>query len=115
VRLDLTVTAELAAEGVVRDIVREVNGLRRDQGLDVSDRIRLVVDTHHHADVAAALRTHRDLLAGETLAVELVVLPEAGAPAHGGGHGPVEGHRVELPDGRAITVAIHVVADPGGR
>ena len=38
-----TVTAELAAEGLARDVVRAVQQARRDAGLDVSDRISLTV------------------------------------------------------------------------
>ncbi|MGE3835360.1 MAG: isoleucine--tRNA ligase [Acidimicrobiia bacterium] len=104
VRLDLAVTPELEAEGLVRDLVRLVNQLRRDRGLDVSDRIRLVLDPHHHADVTAAAGVHRDLLAAETLAAEVVVVE----------HGLADGHRLELPDGRAITAALHVVAGGAG-
>jgi isoleucyl-tRNA synthetase len=114
VRLDLVVTAELEAEGLVRDLVRLVNQLRRDQGLDVSDRIRLVLDPHHPA-IDGAVRAHRDLLAAETLAVDVVVVDPAPGDGHrpSAAHGPVDGHRLELADGRALTVSLQVVApDP---
>ncbi len=41
VALDTTVTPELYAEGVTRDLVRMIQQARRDAGLDVTDRISL--------------------------------------------------------------------------
>ena len=67
--LDTAVTPDLAAEGLARDLVRAVQQARRDAGLDVSDRIALVIGG---ADgVLAAARTHEALIAGETLATEV--------------------------------------------
>ena len=43
IALDTRVTPELAAEGAARDVVRVVQQARRDAGLSVSDRIRLVI------------------------------------------------------------------------
>ena len=69
--LDTEVTPELAAEGLARDVVRAVQQARRDAGLDVSDRIVLVLGGD--ADVRAALEQHRDLVAREVLASSLEV------------------------------------------
>ncbi|TSE01227.1 isoleucine--tRNA ligase [Skermania sp. ID1734] len=67
--LNSEVTAELEAEGWARDLIRELQEARKSAGLDVSDRIRLVLDvTDEHRDWA---RTHQDLIAGEVLATEL--------------------------------------------
>ena len=77
--LDTEVTPELAAEGVARDLVRVVQQARRDAGLDVSDRIRLVVESGDD-EVRGAVEAHRDLVAGETLAAELV-FGEVSGPA----------------------------------
>ncbi|MBB4682816.1 isoleucine--tRNA ligase [Amycolatopsis jiangsuensis] len=64
--LDTEVTADLADEGVARDLVRVVQQARRDAGLDVADRITLVADAP--AGVAAAARKHEQFIAAETLA-----------------------------------------------
>ena len=64
--LDTVVTAELAAEGVARDLIRTVQQARRDAGLEVSDRITLTVTGPD--DVLAAARAHEALVAAETLA-----------------------------------------------
>jgi isoleucyl-tRNA synthetase len=60
------VTPELAAEGVARDLVRQVQQARRDAGLEVSDRIALTVAGSDA--VQAAARTHEQLITSETLA-----------------------------------------------
>jgi isoleucyl-tRNA synthetase len=111
VRLDLDVTPELEAEGMARDVIRGVNELRRTLGFDVSDRIRLLVEPHH-AEIETALRTHRELLATETLATDLVILEHAPATGHHptSVHGLAEGHRLELADGRSLTVSLHALA-----
>lgn len=67
--LDTEVTAELAQEGLARDLVRVVQQARRDAGLEVSDRISLTVDAAE--EVVTAARTHEEFLAGETLATEV--------------------------------------------
>jgi isoleucyl-tRNA synthetase len=93
--LDVDVTPELEAEGLARDTIRIVQDTRKAEDLDVADRIVLTIDPHGHDDVRAAIETHRDVITRETLAVELVL---ADALA--------DGHRGELPDGRALRVAV---------
>jgi len=73
VALDTRVTAELAAEGAARDVVRIVQQARRDAGLSVSDRIRLTLGAD--GAVAEAVRAHAGFLAAETLAEQLDVRP----------------------------------------
>ncbi|MFC7545422.1 isoleucine--tRNA ligase [Plantactinospora sp. GCM10030261] len=64
--LDTTVTADLAAEGLARDVVRVVQQARREAGLDVSDRIRMTLAGS--AEVRAAVEAHREFVAREVLA-----------------------------------------------
>ena len=68
--LDTTVTPELEAEGLAREVVKVVQGLRRDAGLDVSDRIHLTWDTASDG-LAAAIERHADWIAGEVLAASV--------------------------------------------
>src|SRR5213075_345794 len=68
--LDTTVTPELAAEGVARDLIRCIQQARRDANLDVSDRIRLTIDASDA--VADAARVHEKLVRSETLATDVV-------------------------------------------
>jgi len=71
VALDVIVTPELAAEGLAREIVARLQGLRRDADLAVSDRIILAWQSDS-ADLVAALERHQQLIADEVLAVEIV-------------------------------------------
>ena len=67
--LDTATTPELEAEGLARDVVRAVQEARKAAGLAVGDRIRLGL-TLDGVGADAAGR-HRELIARETLAVEL--------------------------------------------
>jgi isoleucyl-tRNA synthetase len=75
IALDTAVTPQLEAEGTARDVIRVIQQARRDAGLDVSDRITLVVGAD--GAVADAVRAHTAFIAGETLATELTVVPAA--------------------------------------
>ena len=67
--LDGKVDAELAAEGLARDVVRAVQQARKDANFDVSDRIALTLTAAE--DVLAAVETHAELVKSETLTLEL--------------------------------------------
>ncbi len=71
VLLDTQTTPELEAEGLARDAIRVVQEARKNADLDVSDRIVLALNVT--PDDAAALQTHAELIAGETLAVGFAV------------------------------------------
>ena len=75
--LDTTVTPELAAEGLARDVVRAVQQARRDAGLDVSDRIHLRLSGD--ASVRAAIQAHANLIKAETLATTLELMDHSAA------------------------------------
>jgi isoleucyl-tRNA synthetase len=65
VALDTSLDDELLLEGRLLDRIHEVNVLRRDSGLEVTDRIRLWLPD------ADLLERYRDRIAAETLAVSV--------------------------------------------
>ena len=67
VGLDTEVTEELAQEGDVRDLVRGIQNLRKESGLEVTDRIRLSL--YGSDRLKAAYEAFTDYIAQETLAV----------------------------------------------
>jgi isoleucyl-tRNA synthetase len=87
--LDGAVTPELEAEGWAKDRIRELQELRKSSGLDVSDRISVVMAVpQQRADWAQA---HRDLIAREILATSF----EFGDPSDG----------TEIGDGVRVAIA----------
>ena len=66
VLLDTTVSPRQESEGLARDAIRWIQQQRKASGLQVSDRIDLVLGVD--ADARQALETHRDLVCHETLA-----------------------------------------------
>ena len=95
--LDTVVTPELGAEGTARDVVRVVQQARRDAGLDVSDRIALVLDGPE--PVLAAVRAHEAFVAGEVLAPSVAYAP-VDAPTLAGA--------VAAPDGTPARITVLV-------
>jgi isoleucyl-tRNA synthetase len=69
VAVDTAVTPELAQEGYARDLVRTLNTMRRDAGLDISDRIKVAYLAE--GEVAEALVNFGDYIQQETLATRL--------------------------------------------
>ncbi len=70
VELDTDITPELQREGLMRELVRQVQSARKAAGLNVDDRIMLsVVSTER--DVLHTLETYGETLKSETLAVDL--------------------------------------------
>jgi isoleucyl-tRNA synthetase len=65
--VDLRLTPELEREGQAREIVRHLQELRREAGLDVSDRIRVGWE----GAASEVFAEHGDYIAGEVLALEL--------------------------------------------
>jgi isoleucyl-tRNA synthetase len=66
VGLNTEITRSLRLEGVARDIIRSIQNLRKESGLDVTDRIQLYITGDKTA--AEALAVHSDYIARETLA-----------------------------------------------
>jgi len=69
VALDPTITEELRQEGIVRDLIRGVQNLRKESGLEVTDRIVLTIDGDD--DAIAAAKRFEEYLCGETLTEKL--------------------------------------------
>jgi isoleucyl-tRNA synthetase len=74
VAVDTELTPALVQEGYARDVVRQVNNMRKDAGLEISDRIELSYQGAN-GNVAAAMSNFADYVQQETLTVNLQVGP----------------------------------------
>ncbi len=68
--LDTTITPELEAEGIARDVVRMIQQARKDAQLNVSDKIKLYLGAD--TKTAAAITAHGSYIMEQTLASELL-------------------------------------------
>ena len=73
VALDPTITPELLAEGLARDMIRGIQNLRKDSGFEVTDRISVIVDGPD--EIREAATTHYAHICGEILADSIQWLP----------------------------------------
>ncbi|MBK6341763.1 MAG: isoleucine--tRNA ligase [Flavobacteriales bacterium] len=94
VALDITLTDELIQEGIARELVSRIQGLRKESGFEVTDRVLLHIHAGGDERVARAVRNHAAYILSETLAVtpeDQVLVPAL--PAEGAGI-----HEVEIDD-----------------
>ena len=70
VAIDTALDDDLVSEGIARELINRVQGLRRDAGLDVSDRIAIEWESNAES-VVDAMSRHRELIASEVLATSI--------------------------------------------
>jgi isoleucyl-tRNA synthetase len=70
VAVDAVITRDLEREGLVRDLIRHVQSLRKDADYQMDDRIAVGLPGLT-GDLAEAVAQFRDLLCAETLCVDL--------------------------------------------
>lgn len=70
VALDITINETLRAEGIARELVNRVQNLRKDSGLEITDRILLKVDTNDL--IQQAINANKEYVCNEILANEIV-------------------------------------------
>jgi len=70
VAIDIVITSDLEAEGLMREVIRRIQNLRKEANFALDDRI---VTTYQAAgELAEAIEAWKDYIAAETLSVELI-------------------------------------------
>ena len=95
VALDVTMDDELKAEGLARELVNRVQNLRKDAGLEITDRIGLSL--HADDNIRRALEANLDYIRTETLAMEVNWTGEAA------------GERLELEEGASVWAQVEKI------
>lgn len=91
-QLELEITPELRREGLMREIIRNVQNARKQAGLNVDDRIRLQLTTDSE-ELQRAISDHKEVISAETLTTSL--------------EGNVEGFRADVEvDGQPLHIAL---------
>jgi isoleucyl-tRNA synthetase len=70
VALDITITDELRSEGIARDVVNRIQNLRKDSGLEVTDKIKITL-INNNEELANAVTTNQAYICQEVQAVAL--------------------------------------------
>lgn len=82
VELDLTMTPELVREGMAREVIRRVNGLRKEVGLTIQDRIDLRLYSED-AEVRAMFDERGEEIREATLSGSIAFTDESSVLPHG--------------------------------
>jgi isoleucyl-tRNA synthetase len=89
VALDITITPELKNEGNARKVIKQIQGLRKSQGFEITDRIKVIItDT---PETQAVLALFKDNIASQVLANSI----ELGNP---------EGESIDFDDFKAVII-----------
>ena len=74
VALDVTISEELRKEGIARELINRIQNVRKDSGLDVTDRIKLTVLKSE--DLEESINKNKEYIMSETLTDELVFVDQ---------------------------------------
>ncbi len=94
VALDINLDEQLLAEGTARELVNRIQNIRKNQGLNVTDRIK--VDVEKLSGIEKAVTDFGEYIKSETLANEIGLMTEV-----------MQGEKVEWLEGEEISIVVH--------
>ena len=74
VALDITITEQLREEGIAREIINRIQNLRKDKGLDVTDRIGVKIQ--ENSKINTAITNNLEYICAEILASDFKVVSD---------------------------------------
>ena len=93
VALDITVSDSLRAEGIARELVNRIQGIRK-EGFEVTDRIHVDL---LHGEWDEAVKTHMDYICNEVLCTKLSLVDAIDDPAQ---------QTIEIIEGQPTTILV---------
>ena len=93
VALDVTLNDQLIEEGIAREFVNRIQNIRKDSGLEVTDRIKLSISSHDKID--RAINNNLNYICSETLSESLQIVTQVDG-----------GTLVEIEDGVSASISI---------
>ena len=76
VALEVELTDELRQEGMARELINRIQNLRKETGLEITDRINVTVEPNEQTD--AAIANYKDYIKGQVLASDIVIATNDG-------------------------------------
>lgn len=77
VALDITITEDLRHEGLARELINRIQNIRKDSGLEVTDKIQIKI--LQHQEVQTAVDKFNDYISSQTLAEAIQIVEELNA------------------------------------
>ncbi|MBO4371045.1 MAG: isoleucine--tRNA ligase [Paludibacteraceae bacterium] len=74
IALDITLSDDLVAEGIARELINRIQNLRKSSGFNITDRI--AVEIASNAKFDSAVEQYREYIASQVLAQELTIKPQ---------------------------------------
>lgn len=71
VALDITITDDLRKEGIARELVNRIQNIRKSNGFDIVDRIKVKISDSE--EINNAVKEYYDYIAGQVLADEIIL------------------------------------------
>ena len=96
VALDVTITPELEAEGMARELVNRIQNIRKNKDFNVTDRIKVALQQHE--TVKPAVQQFGQYIQHETLADALDLVEKVG-----------NGEKIELPGDVELGISVSLV------
>lgn len=72
VAVNLEITEELKNEGLLRDLVRTINQMRKEAGLTIKDRVTITVSSPD-SNLLGLIKNQQEVLVGQVLAKEILI------------------------------------------
>src|SRR5574344_1844851 len=76
VALEVELTDELRREGMARELINRIQNLRKENGLEITDRIKVTLSEHDQSN--AAVESFKDYICGQVLADSITIAANDG-------------------------------------